>query len=113
MSQLNTNFFPLGRIAPVPGAPVGIFENFPALAAECQYVNFLLFQSDPANYGRCYIGSQDLDAAFVTGINYVLPAPGDSFSIGHHGALNVLDASKIRIDVEYAKDGVFVSIVVR
>lgn len=73
----------------------------------------VMVQSDPNNWGMAYLGSTDLNVATGEGVNFVLPAPGDSFSIGSYTGGNVFDASKLLIDVEYTHDGVYVSVVIR
>lgn len=109
------NFYPLGVIRPVPGTPLDVFQNYPALRTDEPwfYANMVLFQAHPDNAGKAYLGSEELDVATDTGIYYALMGAGDTFSIGTTGALNIFHLKQFRIDVEAPGDGVIVSMFVR
>jgi|WetSurMetagenome_2_1015567.scaffolds.fasta_scaffold563597_1 hypothetical protein len=113
MADPNTNFVPLGRIAPTAGSPLGIFSVHPEWAESLRFFHMLMIQSDPNNWGLVYLGSTDLNVAARAGINFVLPAPGDSFSIGSYTGGNVFDGSRLLVDVEYTGDGAYVSVLIR
>ena len=111
-TQIPSNMFPLGWIQPVPGTPMDLFENYPALRDEQFYVNLIMIQAGPNNVGSIWIGNQTLVRATNTGVIYVLTTAGDSFILGNY-AVNILEAMKFRIDSELAGDGVYVSVYVR
>ena len=109
MTEFLTAFPPLGRIQPALGSTSDILVNFPDLRDEEFFVHLILFQADPTNSGRVYIGDATLDVATKVGINYILAYAGDSFAIDAGMVLNTIDARGFRVAVDQAGDGVYIS----
>ena len=111
MSVIDSNPMPLGFVGTVPGTPVALTVNYPALDVD-NHCNLILLQSHSENHGRCFFGNHRLNLLTGEGLIYTLCAPGDSFVL-YNNAQNVYKLSDFRVDVEFAGDGVNVSVYVR
>ncbi len=103
----------LGFIAPTPGTPVDVFQNFPLDRSAQLFVNLLVFQAGVANTGPVYIGTPHLNVGTNVGVLYVLSAAADAFAVGVSSALNIFQVSSFYIDVANPGDGAYVSICIR
>lgn len=110
MFSIESNPQPLGFITTTPGTPVSLLANYPDL--ENEYVNLILLQSHSENLGRCFFGNTRLNLLTGEGLIYTLMGAGDSFVLTNI-AQNVYRLQDFRIDVEFAGDGVMVSVYVR
>jgi len=109
-TQIDSNPMPLGYVTSVPGTPVSLTANYPDF--EFEEVNLILLQAHSENLGRCFFGNSRLNLMTGEGLIYTLMGAGDSFVLTNI-AQNVYRLSEFRLDVEFAGDGVVVSVYVR
>lgn len=109
-TTIDSNPFPLGFVTTVPGVSVSLTANFPDF--EFEDVNLILLQSHSQNLGRCFFGNTRLNLLTGEGLIYTLMGAGDSFVLTNI-AQNVYRLSAFRLDVEFAGDGVNVSVYIR
>lgn len=102
-------FFSLGKIpVPTPGTRVRVTSDESIAAARIQIA------VDPANTGKCYVGSSTLNKTTLAGCVRVFTAPGDGPQDGllvppMPGGGNVHRLADYYVDADVAAEGLLVA----
>ena len=106
---------PLGKIAvPVPGTPVSLTAAMPG--GRVTPFHAILFEADPDNTGRLYVGRQAMDRTTRVGVMAVIAIPTvnffPTFSVAVTILLNGFSSDEFWIDADIAGEGPIVTCLV-
>lgn len=103
----------LGKITvPTPGTAVAVASLLQPLTRS-PIIHAILIQVNPANTGRCFVGTKGVVGSTLTNVLGILAVPTDNFIPTYSAALTIapngLSVNEFWIDVEVGGEGVIVS----
>lgn len=100
-------------IVTTAGTPVAVVDFLAVSSRRSISIHGIMFQALPANTGKIYIGTRNMDQAMLTNLFAILPIPTDNFLPTFSCALTIapngLALETFYVDAENSGEGVIVT----